>query len=70
MSDSHQRGVLVRRLSPHVETLLRGLGFQGLFGEIVSRDPNGHIEVNEDEAVTVIALLRSRISIAIDTRSL
>ena len=49
-----------------VKTLLRGLVTQGLFGEIVSRDPNGHIEVNKDEAVKVIALLRSRISTASD----
>ena len=54
------------RLLPHVETLLWGLAIQGLFGEIVSRYSNGHIEVNKDEAVKVIALLRSRISIASD----
>ena len=58
------------RLSPHVETLLRGLVIQGLFWEIVSRDPNGHVEVNKDEVVKVIALLRSRISIASDMFSL
>ena len=46
----------MRRLLPHVETLLRGLAIQGLFEEIVSRNPNGHIEVNKDEAVKVIAL--------------
>ena len=38
------------------ESLLRGLAVQGFFGEIVSRDPNGHIKVNEDEAVKIIAL--------------
>ena len=60
----------MRRLSPHVEPLLGGLAIQRLFGEIVSHDPNGHIKGNEDEAVKVIALLRSRIFIATDTRSL
>ena len=33
-----------------------GLAIQDFFGEIVSRDPNGYIKVNEDEAVKIIAL--------------
>ena len=38
------------------ESLLRGLAIQGYFCEIVSRDPNGYIKVDENEAVNIIAL--------------
>ena len=38
------------------ESLLWGLAIHGLFYDIVSRDPNSYIKVNEDEAVKIIAL--------------
>ena len=38
------------------ESLLRGLTIKGFFGDIVSRNRNGYVRINTDEAVTIIAL--------------
>ena len=38
------------------DSLLRGLAIEGFFGEIVSADLDGHVKVNENEALKIIAL--------------
>lgn len=38
------------------EALLRGLAIEAFFGEIVSRDRDGYVKINPEEAVKIVAL--------------